>query len=197
MTPAQASALRQRQSAAERRDQVILAALREFAEQGYQAASTAAIARRAGISQPYIYALFPNKQELFVAVHDHVIERIRLAFSEAARGATSPEDALHRMGATYPALIADRFALLMQLQSYATAEPEIRAHVAREFRALFDEVQRLSGASPGEVVVFFAAGMFANITTALDLTDLCEPMWEAKASAAGAVDPEAAASPAG
>jgi len=178
MTPAQASALRQRQTAPERRDQVILAALREFAEQGYQAASTAAIARRAGISQPYIYALFPNKQELFLAVHDHVVDRIRLAFGEAAKGATSPEDALHRMGATYPGLIADRFALLLQLQSYATAEPDIRAHVAREFRALFDEVQRLSGAAPVEVALFFAGGMLANITTALDLTDLCEPMWE-------------------
>jgi AcrR family transcriptional regulator len=180
MTPAQASAIRQRQSAADRRDQVILAALREFAEQGYQAASTAAIARRAGISQPYIYALFPNKQELFVAVHDHVVARIRLAFGEAVKGATSPQDALHRMGSQYPALIADRFALLLQLQSYATAEPEIRAHVAREYRALFEEVQRLSGATHEEVAVFFAAGMFANITTALDLADLCAPLFENK-----------------
>jgi AcrR family transcriptional regulator len=178
MSPSQAPALRQRQSAADRRDQVIHAALREFAEQGYQAASTAAIARRAGISQPYIYALFPNKQELFVAVHDHVVGRIRLAFGEAVKGATSPEDALHRMGAVYPGLIADRFALLAQLQSYATAEPEIRAHVAREYRALFDDVQRLSGAAHVEVAMFFAAGMFANVTTALDLPDLCGPLFE-------------------
>ncbi|HEV7679963.1 MAG TPA: TetR/AcrR family transcriptional regulator [Candidatus Dormibacteraeota bacterium] len=180
MTPSQRTALRQRQSAADRRDQVILAALREFAEQGYQAASTAAIARRAGISQPYIYALFPNKQELFVAVHDHVIERIRLAFGEAVTGATSPEDALHRMGMQYPGLIADRYALLLQLQSYAVADPEIRAHVAREYRALFDEVQRRSGASHEEVAMFFAAGMFANVTTALDLADLCGPLFEQK-----------------
>jgi AcrR family transcriptional regulator len=184
MTPSQAPALRQRQSAADRRDQVILAALREFAEQGYQAASTAAIAKRAGISQPYIYALFPNKQELFLAVHDHVVDRIRLAFNEAVKGATSPDDALHRMGSTYPALIADRFALLAQLQCYATAEPEIRAHVAREYRALFDEVQRLSGAGHVEVALFFAAGMFANVTTALDLPDLCGPLFEAAMHAA-------------
>jgi AcrR family transcriptional regulator len=188
VTPAQASALRQRQSAADRRDQVILAALREFAEQGYQAASTAAIARRAGISQPYIYALFPNKQELFVAVHDHVINRIRLAFSEAVKGATSPEDAMHRMGSTYPGLIADRFALLLQLQSYATAEPEIRAHVAREYRALFDHARQLSGATHEEVALFFAVGMFANVTTALDLPDLCGPLFEAKVHGASGAD---------
>ena len=41
-------------SAEERREQVVAAAITEFAEQGYQAASTSAIARRAGISQPYI-----------------------------------------------------------------------------------------------------------------------------------------------
>jgi AcrR family transcriptional regulator len=178
MTPQQAAVLRQRQSADERREQVVLAALREFAEQGYQAASTAAIARRAGISQPYIYALFPNKQELFIAVHDHVTSRIRLAFTEAAKGAASPEEALDRMGEVYPTLIADRFALLCQLQCYATGEPEIRAHVAKEFKALFEDVQRLSGAPADQVALFFACGMFANVTTALDLPELCAPLFE-------------------
>ena len=46
-----------RQSAEERREQVLEAATHEFAQRGYHAASTAAIAKRAGISQPYIYAL--------------------------------------------------------------------------------------------------------------------------------------------
>ena len=182
MTPAQVLALKQRQSADERRDQVIKAALHEFAEQGYQAASTAAIAKRAGISQPYIYALFPNKQELFVAVHDHVMSRIRLAFTEAAHapGAETPEDRLHSIGHVYPDLIADRFALLMQLQGYATSEPAIRAHVARAFRELFQLVQDISGANAADVALFFATGMFANVTTALDLQDLCAPLFEMK-----------------
>ena len=58
-----------RSSSEERREQVIDAAVREFAEHGFHATSTTAIAKRAGISQPYIYALFPNKHELFLAAH--------------------------------------------------------------------------------------------------------------------------------
>src|ERR1700676_2731854 len=131
------TAARTRQSAEERREQVIEAAIREFAEAGYNAASTAAIARRAGISQPYIYALFPSKQVLFLAAHDRVMGRVRSTFERAARGATSPREALDRMGSTYPNLIGDRFSLLFQLQSYAAAgDPEIRAHVAQSFNGL-------------------------------------------------------------
>src|SRR5450432_4918780 len=108
VTAPRPSTRRTRLTADERREQVVAAAITEFAEQGYQAASTAAIARRAGISQPYIYALFPSKQELFIAVHDVVIGRILQAFTEAAgRGSTSAEK-LDRMGEVYPELIADR-----------------------------------------------------------------------------------------
>ena len=179
MTPA--TAVRLRQSSDDRREQVVNAAIREFAELGYEGASTAAIAKRAGISQPYIYALFPNKQELFLAVHDRVIGRIRSTFQAAANGATSPQDALERMGLTYPELIGDRFALLVQMQAYAAAgKPEIRAHVARGFKALVDEVTRLSGASAIEVAQFFAAGMLANVTTILDLPEVCQPLFEEK-----------------
>jgi AcrR family transcriptional regulator len=176
MTPAAAAG--PRQTAEDRREQVLKAAISEFAELGYQAASTAAIARRAGISQPYIYALFPNKQELFLAVHDRVVSRIRATFEQAARGATDTEDALHRMGQTYPDLIGDRFALLCQLQAYAASgDPEVRRHVSREFRALADHIAQLSGATPHQVAEFLAAGMLANVTTILELQDLCEPLW--------------------
>jgi AcrR family transcriptional regulator len=177
MTPA--TAVRLRQTAEDRREQVLAAAVREFAELGYQAASTAAIARRAGISQPYIYALFPNKQALFLAVHDHVIGRIRATFEKAAQGATSPRDALERMGNAYPDLIGDRFSLLCQLQSYAAAgDPEIGTHVSREFKRLVDDVTRLSGATPREVAEFIAGGMLANVTTILGLPEICAPLWD-------------------
>ena len=157
----------------------MLAAVREFAEQGYQAASTAAIARRAGISQPYIYALFPNKQDLFLAAHDHVIERIRRAFIDAAATGTTPEERLEAMGQLYPSLIADRYTLLMQLHTYATADDEIRAHAAGNYKSLYDLVLRISGAEPVQVSLFFACGMLANITTALGLHEICDPLFDA------------------
>ena len=180
MTPREAAA-RMRQTSDERRDQVVEAAIREFAERGYEAASTAAIAERAGISQPYIYALFPNKRDLFLAAYDRVEGRIRATFRDAARGATSPREALERMGMTYPELIADRYELLMQLQAYAaSADPEIHRHVSRSFRTLADDVARHSGASPREVAEFFAAGMLANVAAVLGLPELCARVWAEK-----------------
>jgi AcrR family transcriptional regulator len=174
-----------RRSADERRTQVIVAAISEFAEQGYQAASTAAIARRAGISQPYIYALFPNKQELFIAVHDEVIGRIRRAFTQAAGTGVTADEKLAAMGAVYKDLIADRDALRAQLQTYATGDPVIQAHAARCYRELYDEVTRLSGATPAEVSLFFACGMLANVTVALGLDDLCAPLFDQPETATG------------
>ena len=45
----------------------MVAARGAFAEWGYHGATTAAIAKRADISQSYIYALFPSKKDLFLA----------------------------------------------------------------------------------------------------------------------------------
>src|ERR1700686_3780379 len=172
---------RTRQSAEERREQVIEAAIREFAEAGYNAASTAAIAKRAGISQPYIYALFPSKQDLFLAVHDRVQGQIRATFRDAARGAVDTADALHGMGQTYPELISDCFGLLFQLEAYAAAsEPEIRRHVARGFKSLGGEVALWSGATPLEVSQLLSAGMLESVTTVLEIPEVCAPLWAEK-----------------
>jgi len=170
-----------RHSADERRDQVLDAALEEFAERGYHAASTAAIAKRAGISQPYIYALFPNKQALFVAAYDRTTGLIRETFMAAARGATGPDDALARMGETYADLIADRRLLMCQMQSFAVGDPEIREHVARRFKELVQDVRRTSGATPGQVSEFLSHGMLCNVATALDLPELLDALWPDKA----------------
>src|SRR5882672_6563636 len=88
-----------RLSADERREAVLDSAVHGFALAGYHAASTTTIAKRAGISQPYIYALFPNKKALFIACQQRASQRIRDAFEEAAREATGPEDRAERMGA--------------------------------------------------------------------------------------------------
>src|SRR3954454_18558394 len=92
---------RSRKSSDERREHVIAAAVSEFARHGYHGARTGAIAKRAGISQADIYALFPHKRELFLAVTKHVTENIRRRFIEAARGVDDPAERLERMAESY------------------------------------------------------------------------------------------------
>jgi AcrR family transcriptional regulator len=171
-----------RQSAEERREQVLEAATHEFAHRGYHAASTAAIAERAGISQPYIYALFPNKKELFLAAHARIVGHLRSTFVNAALGLETPEERLQAMGHSYrPVVEANPDELLMQMQGHAAAgDPEIGPEVAASFRSLYDDVLRVSGASAEEVSQFFACGMLINVTTALGLPELVAPAlgWE-------------------
>jgi AcrR family transcriptional regulator len=173
-----ATVARTRQSSADRREQVLDAATREFAAHGYHAASTAAIAKLAGISQPYIYALFPNKQELFLAAHGRQMDMLRRTFIEAARGGATPAERLGLMGMAYrPLLEADRDVLLLQLQGFACAsDPEIGPAIAGCFRDLVADVRRASGASEEEVTEFMACGMLINVTTALGLPELVAPL---------------------
>ena len=84
-----------RQTADERRVAVLAAADVEFALRGLHGASTDAIARRAGISQPYLFRLFGSKKELFLAVNDDCFARTLESFRAAASG-KSGEEALAR-----------------------------------------------------------------------------------------------------
>ncbi len=166
-----------RSTSEERREQVIDAAVKEFAANGFHATSTTSIAKRAGISQPYIYALFPNKHELFLAVHRHVVERIRRAFLEAARAGATPEERLTSMGHAYVGLLADRDEILVQMQAHAAAgDPELREPVREEFVRLTEDVRRMSGASDEQVVAFMSKGMLLNVVAALELPEDFVPM---------------------
>jgi AcrR family transcriptional regulator len=159
-------------SSEERRDQVVDAAVKEFAATGFHATSTTAIAKRAGISQPYVYALFPNKRELFLAANAEVKERIRGAFAEAARGLDSTEDRLDAMGQAYIELVEHRDEIMFQHQANAAAgDPALREPIRREFMRLFEDVGRLSGATEEEVWNFIAHGMMLNVVAALDLPE--------------------------
>jgi AcrR family transcriptional regulator len=175
-----------RATSEERREQVIAAAVKEFAANGFHATSTGAIAKRAGISQPYIYALFPNKHELFLAVHRHVVDRIRRAFLEAARGGATPEERLSSMGHAYVELLANRDEILVQMQAHAAAgDPALREPVRQEFLRLTEDVRRMSGASEEEIVAFFAKGMLLNVVAALELPEGFVPIADAEPVASG------------
>jgi len=163
-------------SSEERRDQLVDAAVTEFAANGFHATSTTAIAKRAGISQPYVYALFPNKHELFLAANLRVVDRIRTAFAEAARGLATPEERLAAMGHAYIELLENREEIMFQHQANAAAgDPALREPVRREFMRLVDDVGRLSGAPDEDVWMFMAKGMMLNVVAALDLPERFHP----------------------
>ena len=157
-----------RQSADARRRHVLDAAIETFAIEGYRGASTTEIARRAGISQPYIYALYRNKHELFLAAYHEVAERIRTRLVAAAEGGEDAEARMRAMGDAYLQMIGNTPEVLCQLQAYAAAgDPALRDPVREEFLRLFESVRDAAGVSREEAAFFFAGGMFLAIATAL------------------------------
>jgi AcrR family transcriptional regulator len=159
----------QRMKAGERREAVLAAAVTEFAARGLAGTSTENVARRAGISQPYLFRLFPTKKALFLALVDRCFRQVAAAFEEAAADRVG-EDALEAMGDAYDQLLQDRTLLLLQLQAYAACDdPEIRDATRTGFKQLWALVERLSGLPYERVVMFFAMGMLMNVAAAMDL----------------------------
>src|SRR6478736_4247391 len=164
-----ATPTRTRLTAEERRVQVLAAALPEFARKGLAGTSTEDIARRAGISHPYLFRLFPTKKELFIAVVDECFQRVGDRFIEAA-GDFRGQDALDAMGASYGELLADSDRLRLQMHAYtASDDPDVQKATQRGFGRLWEIVTDRSGLSADEIRPFFAMGMLLNVAAAMDL----------------------------
>jgi len=160
----------ERKSAEGRREQVLEAALAEFAAQGLEGGSTEAIAKAVGISQPYVFRLFGTKKDLFMAT----IERCMLGTLEMFRTASAGlqgEEALHAIGDAYvERLAADPTYLHSQMQAYAASgDPQIREVVRKGYGELVEYVERVSGQPPLRVSHFFAKGMLLNVMASMDL----------------------------
>src|ERR1700756_3885287 len=161
-----------RLSAAERKDDVLDAAMVEFAERGFEGTSTEDIARRAGISQPYLFRLFGTKKELFIATVGRCFRETLELFQRAAEGKRG-EEALEAIGHAYmEQLETDRTWLRAQMQAYVASEdPEIRGVVRAGYGDLVAYVRRVSGADWPTIWHFFAEGMMLNVLAAMQIND--------------------------
>jgi AcrR family transcriptional regulator len=166
-------------SADERRDQVVRAAVSEFAIRGLDGTSTSDIAKRVGVSQPYLFRLFPTKRDLFVAAVQYGCDQVRDVFTKAAEGRYGTE-ALAAMGEAYQdLLLADNEVLGMQLQQFAAChDPEVQAAVRHSMQSIWEHVKNLSGAPVEIRVDFFAKGMLCNMIAAMGRADGRDPMWQ-------------------
>lgn len=176
MTPVSTPIARTLSTAEERREDVLRAAMKVVGERGLYGTPTTEIARAAGISQAYLFRLFPTKTELFVAVVVRSYERVRdtmaAAVAESRRDGRPPMQA---MGEAYSELLRDPEVLLTQLQGQAAAsEPAVRDALRRGFRELLELVERETEGSPEEIQAFFAHGMLCNVLAAMELEGLDE-----------------------
>jgi AcrR family transcriptional regulator len=159
-------------TADERRDEVIGAAIAAFARGGYASTTTAAIAEQVGVSQPYLFRLFPNKRAIFLAAALRCTNEIRERFAEVSVR-TQGTAAHEAMAEAYAGLVGDRDRLMFQMQMYvavAIAEEAGDEEFALEIRAAWTELwdlveSRLGGVA--EASEFMSSGMLINVLLAL------------------------------
>lgn len=171
---------RRRVPAAERREELIAAAVHEFAHGGLHGTPVERIARRVGVAQPYVFSLFPSKRDLFLAALERGFDRVADAFRTGAAAyedGSAPadcDDALDAMGRAYKGLLAsDRDYLMLQHQSYAACDDDVvRACVRRRYAALVELARELSHADPERLDDFIRHGMALNVAAALGVEDL-------------------------
>ncbi|MFI6282314.1 TetR/AcrR family transcriptional regulator [Streptomyces sp. NPDC050988] len=163
-----------RMSAEERRESVIRAAVSEFSRGGYYGTSTEAIAKRVGVSQPYLFRLFPGKKAIFLAAAERCMEETMRTFADASKGLEG-EEALHSMANAYTRVIAENpEQLLMQMQMYVavaaaeqTGDHELGEAVRAGWMRLWDTVHLPLGADVDETTTFMAYGMLVNCLVAM------------------------------
>jgi AcrR family transcriptional regulator len=187
-----ADVARRRVPAAQRRQDLVEAAVHEFAHGGLHGTAVAQIARRVGVAQPYVFTLFPTKQALFLAAVERGFERVAQAFAEAAAAfdpaTAEPDcDVLGAMGEAYFRLLdSDPDHLMLQHQAYAACgEAEIRERVRSLYAELVRRVQELSGAAPERLDDFFRHGMWCNVSAAMGLGTASPSDWLTEPASAG------------
>ena len=80
---------------AEDQQRILNACIAEFAQNGYQQASTNAIVKRAGIPKGTLFYFFGNKKDLYLYVVDHAIRQFTTRYTELA--GEMPADLFERL----------------------------------------------------------------------------------------------------
>jgi len=159
-----------RMGADERRDLVLEAATRAFARSGYAGTSTDAVAKEAGVSQPYVVRIFGSKLDLFLEVFTRATGRIGAAFADVLAEADfdpTSEEHRDRLGLAYTELLADRDFLLVMMHGFtASGIPEVGA-AARDGMGRIFEILRGGGGTDEEIRDFIAKGMLLNVMIAM------------------------------
>lgn len=118
----------QEQFAAARRNQILDAAAKAFAEKGFHATTIRDIAREAGLADGTIYIYFANKHALLLGIFDRMRESILQSPDLLPAGEPDMRAVLKTfLGHPLRALSADHFALFRVILSEMMVNAELRA----------------------------------------------------------------------
>jgi TetR/AcrR family fatty acid metabolism transcriptional regulator len=91
-----------------KRDRILDAAERVFAQRGFFTAKVADIAKEAGVADGTIYLYFKNKDDLLISLFESRMERVNALLAGAVAGAKTPRDKLMAFVKAYVGMIAEQ-----------------------------------------------------------------------------------------
>jgi TetR/AcrR family transcriptional regulator len=165
--------------ASERRAAVVDTACQVFARHSYRGATTAEIAREAGITEPILYRHFDSKQALYFACIDEAWAHVRRASEDAMEAEDDPRAwmaALARAFFEFGEQRSPVASLWLQALTESGDEPEVRRFLRRHLREVHDFVEGVlrrcqeAGAVPAErdaraeAWIFVAVGLLTAVT---------------------------------
>jgi AcrR family transcriptional regulator len=160
----------------DKKEQIIDNAVGVFAERGYYKATTAMVAKAAGVTQPYVFHFFSNKEELFKAVIDRAFSSIYETFAKVE----APADQLiETMGHAFTQIIqTHRDEVLMVMQAHSISDSGIREHVRKMFHTIFESLtlkfERAGIDHAKETAAnFIGTGLLITVAEVLNLPELC------------------------
>jgi len=165
--------------AAERREAIVQAAQRVFSSRSYAGATTAEIARAAGVSEPILYRHFPSKRELYFACLDSAWAELRAVFEEKLAHLTEG-DSEAVFAETAAAVRRSKVLvpnLWLQAINEAGHEPEMQRRMREHMREVHDVIAALlrraqeAGAVPADRDVEAEAWIFIGGALLLTVAD--------------------------
>ncbi len=139
---------------AQRREQLLESAIGVFAKSGYRSATTAALAKAAGITEPILYRHFKSKQALFAALVEAVGAAVLSSWRKELDAATTPRARWHALLQANPATHARGrnayrviFSAMLEGRNDKLVAGALRAHLESLHEYLRGEVQQLQSQS--------------------------------------------------
>ncbi|MDP4097608.1 TetR/AcrR family transcriptional regulator [Paenibacillus sp. P96] len=160
-----------------RQTEIVSAAIEVFAELGYYRATTAKVAERANISQPYIFKFFATKEELLREALKVSWMRITDSFTHVV--STTPSDRLEEelISAYARIMYEHRNEVLLQMQAQTIMDASI-IEIMREGFSKSRQIVHHAFLEAGipraaeRTMLFLARGMLCNISMSLDIPEL-------------------------
>ena len=161
-----------RLTAQERRDQIVDAAVDEFALGGFGGIPAAVIALRAGVSQPSLFALSGMKRNLFIAAVQLGSERMRSLILRAAGEGGEGHDALNGVRTALLSLRRERTLPPPQLRAFAACEDlDVRTGPRAEYEKTRRALAPACGAPDRLVRSVLAQQAMLTVAAAMDLPE--------------------------